>query len=582
MLSVLQKILFAILLLLPGAASASSLCTNDSVAHERAVDYFYLQAISLMEQEKYDAAYEMFEHCRSLSPSSSAVLFELANIYQYIGQRDEALAILRKIVQETPQNYLFWESLLRFFEEEGNSDALLQVYEEMSRVFPEKSELYLTLAMQYSDKGDFQQAINALNRYEKIEGRSDIVSLQRYRIFLMMSDGEAAVAEAESLIAEFPDDPRFVPLLGETYYFLNDSEKSLSIHNGVLAGDPENIYSLKCLAGYYKAEKNDYLYCHYVERVIRNDKLDSEERLSFLKEYVLYKDLQGGSAYVISFLASLLELPHAYADATKIFFLYNDYYINKHDVNEQMMRPIVEKILQKEPDNSWAHITLLLFAVERQNYEEVVTRSETAIMYFPEILTLYRYRGISLYNLGHKAEALETYRQGVERCGDSADAAQLSDMYALIGDACHEAGNFEEAMKAYDSALAYDGSNLVVLNNYAYYLALENIELEKALEMSARTLQDEPDELIYVDTYAWILFLLERYDEAKVYADKLMAGDNTKSAVEYHHCGDIYAKCGDIDRAVECWILARDNGDDSKILKRKIKKRKYISDGKKK
>ena len=108
------------------------------------------------------------------------------------------------------------------------------------------------------------------------------------------------------------------------------------------------------------------------------------------------------------------------------------------------------------------------------------------------------------------------------------------------------------------------------------------MELEKALEMSARTLRDEPDELIYVDTYAWILFLLERYDEAKLYADKLMAGDSAKSAVEYHHCGDIYAKCGDMERAVQCWVQARDNGDDSKVLKRKIKKRKYIPDGKKK
>ena len=130
--------------------------------------------------------------------------------------------------------------------------------------------------------------------------------------------------------------------------------------------------------------------------------------------------------------------------------------------------------------------------------------------------------------------------------------------------------------------MAYDGNNLLVLNNYAYYLTLENMELEKALEMSARTLRDEPDELIYVDTYAWILFLLERYDDAKLYADKLMAGDSAKSAVEYHHCGDIYAKCGDMERAVQCWVQARDNGDDSKVLKRKIKKRKYIPDGKKK
>lgn len=570
------------MLLLPCAASASSLCMADSVARERAADYYYLQAVSLLEQEKYDAAYDMFEHCRSLSPSSSAVLYELANIYQYIGQRDEALAILRNIVHDNPKNYLFWESLLRFLEEEGNTDALLQVYEEMARVFPEKSELYYILANQYSEQGDYDRAIEAYNHYEKIEGKSDVLSLQRYRTYMMMRDGAAAISEIESLIAEYPDDPRFQATLGETYYFLGDAEKSVAIHNDVLAKDPENIYSLAALAGYYQTEENDSLYCHYVERVIRSEKIDSEERLSLLKEYVTYLDERGKSDYIISFIDSLLEHPQAYPDAITIFFMYHEYSINKSEVDEVIARPLVEKILIKEPDNRWAHITMLYFAIERQNYEEVVARCETAIMYFPELITLYRYRGVSLYHLGRKEEALETYKQGVARCGDTANAGELSDMYALIGDSYHEAGKMKEAIEAYESALAFDSSNLSVLNNYAYYLALAGMNLDKALEMSARTLQDEPDELIYVDTYAWILFLLERYDEAKEYADRLMAGDTPKSAVEYHHCGDIYAKCGDIDKAVECWMLARDNGDDSKVLKRKIKKRKYIPDGKKK
>ncbi len=563
------------MLLLSCAASASPLCVADSIARERAADYYYLQAVSLLEQEKYDAAYDMFEHCRSLSPSSSAVLYELANIYQYIGQRDEALAILRGIVQDNPKNYLFWESLLRFLEEDGNADALLQVYEEMTRVFPEKSELYYILANQYSEQGDYERAIEAYNHYEKIEGKSDVLSLQRYRTYMMMRDGAAAIAEIESLIAEYPDDPRFQATLGETYYFLGDAEKSVAIHNDVLAKDPENIYSLAALAGYYQTEENDSLYCHYVERVIRSEKIDSEERLSLLKEYVTYLDERGKSDYIISFIDSLLEHPQAYPDAITIFFIYNEYSINKSEVDEVITRPLVEKILVKEPDNRWAHITMLYYAIERQNYEEVVARCETAIMYFPELITLYRYRGVSLYHLGRKEEALETYKQGVARCGDTANAGELSDMYALIGDSYHEAGEMKETIDAYESALAFDSSNLSVLNNYAYYLALAGMNLDKALEMSARTLQDEPDELIYVDTYAWILFLLERYDEAKEHADRLMAGDAPKSAVEYHHCGDI-------DKAVECWILARDNGDDSKVLKRKIKKRKYIPDGKKK
>ena len=129
--------------------------------------------------------------------------------------------------------------------------------------------------------------------------------------------------------------------------------------------------------------------------------------------------------------------------------------------------------------------------------------------------------------------------------------------------------------EAYDSALLYNPTDISVLNNYAYYLALEGKELEKALEMSAKTIEEEPDNAIYVDTYAWLLFRLERYEEAKAYAEKLIKLNAEMSAVEYHHCGDIFAKCGDIERAVEYWEQAQKAGDESKILKKKIKRRKY-------
>ena len=137
-------------------------------------------------------------------------------------------------------------------------------------------------------------------------------------------------------------------------------------------------------------------------------------------------------------------------------------------------------------------------------------------------------------------------------------------------------------MQAYETSLSYNSTNIVVLNNYAYYLALANRDLERALEMSYHTIKASPDEAIYIDTYAWILFLLERYDEAKEYADKLMSAEGEKSAVEFHHCGDIYFQNGDVEKALECWIKAREMGDDSKVLNKKIKKKKYIPNGKNK
>ena len=95
--------------------------------------------------------------------------------------------------------------------------------------------------------------------------------------------------------------------------------------------------------------------------------------------------------------------------------------------------------------------------------------------------------------------------------------------------------------------------------------------------MSRKTIDAEPENPIFIDTYAWVLFILERYEEAKAYAEKMIQISGEMGAVELHHCGDIFAKCGDMERALLYWQKAIDAGDDSKILKKKIKKRKYYN-----
>ena len=128
-----------------------------------------------------------------------------------------------------------------------------------------------------------------------------------------------------------------------------------------------------------------------------------------------------------------------------------------------------------------------------------------------------------------------------------------------------EQGEVEEACTCYDTALQYTPTDILVLNNYAYFIALEGKELQKAHDMSYKTIEEEPENITYLDTYAWILFLQERYEEARAYAEKIIQIKPEMDGVLYHHCGDIFAK----------WIKARESGVVDENLDKKIKKRKY-------
>jgi tetratricopeptide (TPR) repeat protein len=311
--------------------------------------------------------------------------------------------------------------------------------------------------------------------------------------------------------------------------------------------------------------------------MLKNERLDTEQRSSLLYEYIVHKE-KSDTAYMKGFFPELMELPF---DQVEIAELYAQYLIY-HKESDDVVIPVVERILQFDPENNAALLQMLKYAIDKNDYEDVIRRCDDALLYMPDMLSLYYYKGLASYLLGDREGIIPVYEQGLQHRSEDDTPEILSGMYSVLGDVYHETGNLRKCIEAYDSALVYDPYNVNVLNNYAYYLSLDGTDLERALEMSAMTLAMEPEEAIYIDTYAWILFKLERYEEAMAYAEKLILLDSDMGAVVCHHCGDIFAMNGDMERAVEMWKRAMELGDDSKVLKKKIKKRKYYPDGKSK
>jgi tetratricopeptide (TPR) repeat protein len=255
-------------------------------------------------------------------------------------------------------------------------------------------------------------------------------------------------------------------------------------------------------------------------------------------------------------------------------------YLNYKNAPADEIVPVYKRILEKDPEHLRAILHLLDFAVKQNSIEDVLKYCDDALSYLPDRLELYYYKGVSYNMLDRKEESIEVFLDGLEKRSNDADLELVSRLWSMIGDTYYELDKEAEAYQAYDSALVYNPNNVITLNNYAYYLALEGKQLQKALEMSSKCVQLEPENCTYIDTHAWVLFSLGRYEEARAYADKIVALNPEMGYVELHHNGDIYAKCGDIDKAVEFWTKARDAGDTGKVLSKKIKKRKYYPNAK--
>lgn len=105
---------------------------------------------------------------------------------------------------------------------------------------------------------------------------------------------------------------------------------------------------------------------------------------------------------------------------------------------------------------------------------------------------------------GHYDIALEELRKADILAGDN-DELKIQ-ILSMKADVLYRSQNYEEAFGIYEEALKMDSSDLTLLNNYAYYLAEQNINLREAEEMAKTVISKESTNNTFMDTYAWVLY----------------------------------------------------------------------------
>lgn len=159
-----------------------------------------------------------------------------------------------------------------------------------------------------------------------------------------------------------------------------------------------------------------------------------------------------------------------------------------------------------DPENKPARLQLLSYAIRDNDLDEVIRVALPALQYSPEAMEFYYYLGIAYYQKEESDKALDVFIKGIGQVNEKTDKQLVSDLYAIIGDIYSSKELSDKAYAAYDSSLVYNPDNIGTLNNYAYFLSVDRKHLDKAEEMSYRTVKAEPENATYLDTYAWILF----------------------------------------------------------------------------
>lgn len=539
---------------------------------QRKYDYFFLEAARLKIQKDYAAAFDLLQHCLAINPNASSALYELAQYYIYLKQVPQGQAALEKAVENDPDNYWYSQGLANLYQQQNETEKAKRLLEGMTTRFSGKLDPLYALLEIYNQEEEYDKVIGTLNRLEEKMGKNEQISMEKFRIYLQMKDNKNAFNEIESLVAEYPMDTRYQVVLGDVYLQNGKKEEAYNLYRKVLDAEPDNAMAMYSLASYYDATGQKELYQQQLDTLLLNKKVASDTKLNVMRQFIVQNEQESkDSTLVINLFNRILEQE---PDDAQLPMLYAQYLLSK-GMNKESL-PVLRQVLEIEPTNTAARMMLLGEAIRKEDYADVTSLCESGIEANPDMLEFYFYLAIAYNQAERTDDVITVCQKALTHVTDNSKKEVVSDFYSILGDAYHTRNLNKEAYAAYDSALVYNSSNIGALNNYAYYLSVERRDLDKAEEMSYRTVKAEPNNSTYLDTYAWILFEKGNYAEARLYIDDAMKNDGAKSDVIVEHCGDIYYMTGDVDGALKYWKQALEMGSKSKTIRQKIQKKKFI------
>ncbi|MDR1918141.1 MAG: tetratricopeptide repeat protein [Tannerellaceae bacterium] len=539
----------------------------------RKFDYFFLEGLNLKNEGKYDAAFDLFTHCLSMDSTSAQLLYELSSFYMQLDRSDKAVDMLRRAVSNSGDNFTYKMSLAAISRSLGMYGEAVDEYEELVAAYPEKIELYYYLADALTQEGEIGKAIEAYDMLESSMGMNEAISMQKYRLYSMLEESDAAFKEMEKLTAKFPMEARYHIMTGDLYLEKGETKAAYDSYQKAYAIDPANPYYIVAMANYYEATNEKAAAETQIRNALVNDKLDIETKVGILSRYIIrLQQSQKETNHATALFDALVE---QHPEETELRLMYGRLLSSNGKTEEAKFQ--FQLVTEMEPANAAAWQQLLDLSLKLQDSAELIRLCTKCIELFPDSPEYYFYLGIGHYQEENYSKALAVYRAGLAVV--PAENKDLkSTFYGQIGDIHHQAGQQDSAYAAYEKALEMNDKNILVLNNYAYFLSLENKDLKKAERMSAQCIKQEPDNATYLDTYAWIFFKQGNYKLAKFYIESALQKDQTASSELLDHYGDILYMSGNKEEALIQWKQAKEMGKTSEVLDRKINEGKYIED----
>lgn len=556
-----MKFFLLILLFMSIVFSCKVKKLDDNVIHAQDTiqfSYLYSEALKNKMLGYNKLAIDQFLNCLKINTASSASAYQLSILYLKENEIQNALKYADICLQRNNDNEWYLLNRANLAKITNEKDNYLYHYTRLVQLFPDNINYLYELAIIHYERKNYAESLKLINHIEEIIGIDESLSFLKNNIYFETKHYESIQAELLKLKVTFPDSIKYMDMLAEFYLNTNMPEKAFGLYNDILKKEKENFNAVIGMAFLFAKMKNYRNGYPYLLKALKSEESENSKKETIA---ALYLDSPSGtfSETEIDSIYSFL-----YESGNPSIEILNDY-LEFLSINKRITRAetVSKMSVKTRPENYWAWDYLFNILLLQSRVDELNEYALKALDYFPNHATVYYYAGITYFFNKKFDIATRYFESGKNYIIDNTKLEQQFNLY--LAESYHALGKHKKSDEYFDRYLMKDSTNAFLLNNYAYYLVLRNSDISKAEKLSRKSIEIDPFNPIFLDTYAWIMYYLKDYGKALNYIQRAYKYGGNKNSVVVEHYGDILSKLANFKEAVEkyeeSFMLNRNNNN---------------------
>ncbi len=499
--------------------------------------YFYMEALRNKESGDFASAADNLYRCHLIHPKSAVIFFELASLSSMQGLNSVAMSYAQRAVSLNPTNVRYKRALADLANRNDEDEMAISLYEELLKIDSDHAKsYYVQLVSLYRSTKQFDKACYALDKYAELTKPSRAIVEEKFAMYLRADDKKKAFEQVDRMIEAYPEEFGYVSYKAEMYCMLEDTASADKTYQQAFKKHPHNPVLQYTYARYLHSINRKQEAVDFYMKTIQNPEVTYDVRagatlaatsdsVTILQDSVYDQFMKDYPTEYIPFLAKGSSMFMKKDSSGYVYFI---------------------KSLDNNPaqEDTWQLVTT--YFSEHKMVDSTEFYCKKAIENFPNNSDFHYLLGFA-YKSQKKdtSMALSEWRKSVDILLNKDNLVTASVIEGMIADYYFEQKQSEKAFEMYEVALKHNPSNVMALNNYAYYLCVENKDLAKADRMSSKTIKSDPNNATFLDTYAWICFKQGEYVMASLYISQAYnhGGDSNPELLE--HYGDILFKSGE-------------------------------------